>query len=211
MTREARLAIVLVLNLALIVGLVVVGLSAHSLGVLAAAGDYLADAAAIGVSLLAISLSRRPPTTRRPHGYPRATAIAALLNGTFLLVVVAFVIVEGLRRLISGATHVHGLPVLIVSAIAAAVMVIGALILMGDERDPTDEDGDAANMRAVLLDTIADAAAAGGAAVTGLVILVTGAFYWLDPAVALVIAVVVGYHAGALLRGVVRTLRAPVA
>ena len=50
MTREARLTIVLVLNLAMIVALVVVGLTAHSLGVLAVGGDYLADAAAVGIS-----------------------------------------------------------------------------------------------------------------------------------------------------------------
>jgi cobalt-zinc-cadmium efflux system protein len=50
------------------------------------------------------------------------------------------------------------------------------------------------NIEAVLLDTAADAAAAGGVAVSGAVILATGGWYWLDPAVALVIAVVVGYH-----------------
>jgi Co/Zn/Cd efflux system component len=54
---------------------------------------------------------------------------------------------------------------------------------------------------AVLLDTIADAAAAVGVAATGGIILATGGWYWLDPAVALVIAVVIGYHALALLLG----------
>jgi len=52
---------------------VVVGLAAHSLAVLAAGLDYLADAAAIGVSLLAIWLAGRPPTAARPNGYPKAT------------------------------------------------------------------------------------------------------------------------------------------
>jgi cobalt-zinc-cadmium efflux system protein len=65
---------VLVLNLLLIAGLVVVGLGARSLGVLGAGGDYLADAAAIAVSLFAIRLSRRP------GGHPNATTIAALVN-----------------------------------------------------------------------------------------------------------------------------------
>jgi cobalt-zinc-cadmium efflux system protein len=209
-TRTIRLTIVLVLNLALIAGLLVVGIAAHSLGVVAAAGDYLADAAAIGVSLFAIALSHRPPTTRRPLGYPRATTIAAFVNGAFLLIVVSLVLVEALRRLISGTGQVHGLPVAIVSGIAAVVMIIGALILMGDGDDPGDDDGDAANMRAVLLDTIADAAAAAGAAITGLIIFSTDGLYWLDPAVALVIAAVVGYHVIVLLRGVLKTLRAPI-
>jgi cobalt-zinc-cadmium efflux system protein len=210
-TRGNRLAIVLALNVALIVGLVIVGISAHSLGVLAAGGDYLADAGAIGVSLLAIALSRRRPTARRPHGYPKVTAIAAFTNGVLLLVVVALVIVEAVRRLASGTHEVHGLPVAIVSGTAAAVMIIGALILMGDIDDEKDDDGDRANMRAVLLDTIADAAAATGVAVSGTVIAVTGGLYWLDPSLALVIAAIIAYHVIALLRDVLRTLRRPIA
>jgi len=46
-------------------------------------------------------------------------------------------------------------------------------------------------------------AAAAGVAATGGIILATGGWYWLDPAVALVIAVIIGYHALALLRKVV--------
>jgi cobalt-zinc-cadmium efflux system protein len=207
MTRVTRLVFVLILNLVLIVGLIVVGITAHSLGVLAAGGDYLADAAAIGVSLLAIGLSNRPPSVHRPDGYPRATAVAALTNGLLLLVVVAFVIVEAMRRLVGGTDHVHGLPVLVASAIAAIVMLIGAVILNGDAEDAEDTEGDRANMRAVLLDTVADAAAAAGVAVTGTVILISGGLYWLDPAVALVIATVIGYHVMALLRDTAPALR----
>ena len=203
--------IVVGLNLLLVASLVLVGLSAHSLGVLAAGGDYLADAAAIRVSLLAIAMGHRPPTPRRPNGYPRATAIAALVNGLFLLFVVVVVIVEGVRRLSHGVSVVDGLPVVIVSGIAAAVMVVGAIILGHDADDDDADDGDGANLRAVLLDTIADAAAAAGVAVTGLIILATGTLYWLDPAVALVIAVIIGYSVLALLRDVTTTLRKPVA
>jgi hypothetical protein len=49
-------------------------------------GDYLADAAATGVSLFAIWLARRPASARRRGGYPNATSIAALANRGWLLV-----------------------------------------------------------------------------------------------------------------------------
>jgi cobalt-zinc-cadmium efflux system protein len=65
MTRRARLLIVLVLNLALIAGLVAVGIAGHSVGLLAAGGDYFADSGAIALALLAIWLRDRPPTARR--------------------------------------------------------------------------------------------------------------------------------------------------
>ena len=207
MTRTTRLAVVLLLNLALVAGLAAAGISAHSVGVLAAGGDYLADAAAIGVCLFAIGLARRPPTRRRPGGYPRATAYAALLNVTLLLVVVAAVAAGAIGRLVTGPGHVHGLPVLIASGIAALVMLGGGLILRGDADDPEDSEGDWANVRAVLLDTLADSAAAGGVAVTGAIILADPALAWLDPTVALVIAAVIGYQALVLIRQVVVALR----
>jgi len=64
------------------------------------------------------------------------------------------------------------------------------------------------SVAAVLLDTVADAAAAAGTAVAGGIILATGGWYWLDPAVALVIALVVAGHAAALIRKVLARLRA---
>jgi len=204
---EKRLTAVLVLNLLLIAALVIVGLGAHSLGVLAAGGDYLADASAIGVSLLAIRLARRLPTLERPDGYPNATNIAALINAGWLLILNIGIVVTAIHRLASGVPEVHGLPVLIVSGIAAAVMLVGALILGGDIDDDDEEED--LNMKAVLLDTAADAVAAGGVAITGAIILAkAGWYYWLDPTVALIIAVVVGYHAVRLIRKVVTALKA---
>jgi len=205
MTRSSRLVVALALNLALVVGLVAVGISAKSLGVLAAGADCLADAAAIGVALFAISLSKRPATATRPSGYPRANAIAALVNAGWLLVLSVLIVASAADRLIGGTPSVHGLPVLIASVIAATAMTIAALTLRADSDG--DENDEALSLRAVLLDTAADAAAAAGVAIAGGIILATGRFDWLDPTVALVIAVVIGYHATRLLREVLVALR----
>ena len=76
MSRTQRLIVVLVLNLGLVAGLVVVGVTAHSIAVLAEGGDYLLDAAGVAVALLAIWLAARPATRTRPGGYPNATSVA---------------------------------------------------------------------------------------------------------------------------------------
>lgn len=204
--RPTRLAVVLGLNLALVGALVAAGITAHSLGVFAEGADYLADAAAIGASLLAIWFSKRPPTPVRPHGYPKATAWAALVNGGWLLLLTALVTAAAVNRLVSGAGEVRGLRVLLVSSVAGLVMVVGALILRGDT-DLDDDQGGKLNMRAVLLDTTADAAAAIGVALSGAIILTTGGNYWLDPAVALAVSLVIAYHAIKLLHRVIVTLR----
>jgi cobalt-zinc-cadmium efflux system protein len=204
-SRTRRLAVVLLLNLALITALVVTGLAAHSLAVLAAGADYLADAGAIGVSLLAIWLEGRPLSRTRPDGYPGATNVAALVNAGWLLVLNIVIAVAAIQRLAAGSHRVEGLPVLIVSGVAAAVMLVGALVLGGDPGD--DDGGENLNVKAVLLDTAADAAAAAGVAASGAVILGTGGWYWLDPSIALVIAVIVAYYAQKLVRKITATIR----
>src|SRR5208282_1798904 len=204
MPQTRRLLMVLVLNLALVGALVAVGVTAHSLAVLAEGGDYLLDAAGVAVALLAIRLSARPARRARPN----PTDIAALVNCGWLLVLEVLVVGAAAERLLTRTPQVHGLPVLIVSGVAALTMTAGALVLQADA-DDDDADGRDLSVAAVLLDTVADAAAAAGVAATGLIILVTGGWYWLDPAVALIIAVVIAYHALALLRKVLARLRSP--
>ena len=53
--------------------------STQSLAVFAAGADYLADSAAIGVSLLAIWIASHP------RGYPKATTVAALVNASLTM------------------------------------------------------------------------------------------------------------------------------
>jgi len=212
MSRTQRLTVILALNLALVASLVAVGVAAHSIAVLAEGSDYLLDAAGVGVALLAIHLSARPASHARPQGYPNATSIAALINGGWLLVLELLVASAATYRLITHTPRVHGLPVLVVSGIAALVMTAGALILRADSDDDEDEGGERdLSVAAVLLDTVADAAAAAGVAATGAIILATGGWYWLDPAAALAIAMIVAYHAVALIRKVLRRLRSPAA
>jgi len=194
LTRSARYAAALALNLVLVAGLVTVGLTAHSLAVLAAGADYIADAAAIAVAMLALRLAGR---------HPKANAVAAAVNGGWLLVLSILIVAGGVHRLVAGTPRVHGLPVLVVSAVAGGVMLVAALVL-GREAGDGDE---ALSHRAVLLDTAADAAAAFGVAAAGAVILVEGGWYWLDPAVAVAISVVIGWHALVLLRRVRLALR----
>jgi cobalt-zinc-cadmium efflux system protein len=193
LTVDKRLGLVLTINVVMVLGLVSVGLAAGSLGVLASGADYLGDALGTGLSLIALRMSRRP------HGHPRATSYAALVNGSLLLVVTVAVAVEAVYRLSTGAPSIDGLPVILVSAIAAVAMITCALIL-------GDVEGDL-NMQSVMLDTVADAAAALGVAISGAVILITGGLFWLDSVVALIIAVVIGYHAARLIRSVLADLR----
>lgn len=203
MTRATRLAVVLALNLALVAALFIVGMAAHSLAVLAEGADYLLDAAGAGVALFAIRLSARAHRDPRARAYPDAGAWAALVNASWLLLLELLVAGGAIDRLVNGVPIVHGLPVLILSAVAAVGMTLSALLLGGDlddeDHDDDEERGHELSVRAILLDSAADAAAAAGVAVAGGIIWAAHGIYWLDPAVALAIAIVISWHAVRLL------------
>src|SRR5215216_2759280 len=58
-----------------------------SLALLADAGHMLSDAAALGLSLFAMSMARRPRTAKRTYGYHRLEILAALANGATLVAI----------------------------------------------------------------------------------------------------------------------------
>lgn len=215
MTRATRLVVLLALNLALVAALFVVGIAAHSLAVLAEGADYLLDAVGAGVALFAIWLSARALRDPGARAYPNAGAWAALVNAAWLLLIELLVAAEAIDRLVTGVPVVRGLPVLILSAVAAVGMTLSALLLGGDLDDDEDHDDDEneerghkLSVRAILLDSAADAAAAAGVAVAGGVIWAAHGIYWLDPAVALAIAIVISWHAVRFLSRVRVTLLA---
>jgi cobalt-zinc-cadmium efflux system protein len=194
-SQRRRLTILLAMNAAMIVGLVVVGLLARSLGVLAAGGDYVADSAAILLGIIAVTVRERVG----PHS--KAPTYVAAINASALLVVTVLVLTEAVRRLLNGTPVINGLPVLVVSGIATAVMLAGVFVL------GTGAGNEDLHMRSVLLDTVSDALASAAVAVSGAVIYVTGRYYWLDSLLSLVIAVVIGVGAVRLLVAVVTALR----
>jgi len=197
-SQRRRLAIVLALNLALIGGLVTVGITARSVGVLAAAGDTLADAVALTLGLIAVTLRDRDPDHPSAN---RPIAIVALINALLLMAVTVGVAIEAIARLRDGSPSVLGLPMAVVALITLVVMITGALVLgMSAHREDI-------HMRSVLIDTLADAAAAAGVLAAGIIIWISGGLYWLDPVIALILAVVIGYTGTRLAIQAVAVLR----
>jgi cobalt-zinc-cadmium efflux system protein len=89
----------------------------------------------------------------------------------------------------------------IVAVITMLAMLAGAVVL---GRSAASED---LHMRSVLLDSLADAAAAAAIAVAGVIILVTGGWFWLDPVLALAVALFVAVAAVQLLVKAIASLR----
>ena len=93
------LAWVLGLTLAFAVVEVVGGLVSGALVLLADAAHMLTDAAAVGLSLFAVWVARRPATPQKTYGYYRLEILAALANGAALIAVTLWIVLEAVRRL----------------------------------------------------------------------------------------------------------------
>jgi cobalt-zinc-cadmium efflux system protein len=196
-TQSRRLALALVIDMALVLGEVAGAFLARSSGLAATAGHDLADAAAIALALVATKLASRPATATRSYGYHRATILAALANATAIVVVGLGVVALSAYRL-ADPVHVSGGTVVVFALAGLAGNALAAFVL----KDRTHD----LNLSAVVLHFTGDAAAALGVAVAGTVIMLTGHFEALDPAVALLITALIAAKAWRLVRASLEVL-----
>src|ERR1700694_2355408 len=164
--RTSRvLRISLVVTLAYIVLLVLGGVRAHSLVLLSEAGHNLSDVFALLLSLVAVYLHSRPPSSTKTYGYHRAGVLAALVNATSLVVVAFFIFYEAFRRL-HNPEHV-GAGVMI--GVAAAGVVMNGVIALMLYRAGRD-----VNIRSAFLHEIGDTLSTAAVIAGGWAIMATG-------------------------------------
>ena len=184
-------AVGIVLNLGFVVVEAVYGLLAHSLALLTDAGHNLSDVLGLLLAWGAVTLSRARPTTRRTYGLRRTSILAALLNALVLLVAVGAIAWEAIGRF-GHPSPVAGKTVMLVAAIGIVINSATALLFMSGRRKDVNIEG-------AFLHMAADAAVSVGVLVAGAVIYLTG-WLWLDPAISLVIVVVITVGTWDLLR-----------
>lgn len=170
---------------------IVAGIVANSLALLSDAAHMLTDAAAIGLSLAAIRLSRRPPGGSMTFGLKRVEILSAQINGVGLLFLAALIAFEGVRRLID-PPEVEGGIVLVVALAGIVVSLVATMILAGANRRSLNVEGSFQHI-------LADLYAFLGTAVAGALILTTG-FEQADPLASLMVAALMLRSAYGLLR-----------
>lgn len=180
--QRGRLTLVFGITVTILLAEVVGGFLGHSLVLLADAGHMGADAAGIGLSLLAIVWATRPATAERSFGYQRAEILAAVVNAVVLFGLGAYLLVEGVRRLLHpGAPHPG------VMAVFGAVAVAGNGISLWLLRRG---QADSLNVRGAYLEVLSDLLGAAAVLVAAAVIARTG-FDRADPLASLLISVLI--------------------
>ncbi|MDP4148641.1 MAG: cation diffusion facilitator family transporter [Bacteroidota bacterium] len=185
----------IIMNFAFVVVEVVTGLHIHSLSLLSDAGHNLADVASLAMALIAIRLLKVRPTERFTYGYKKTTILVALFNAAVLLVSLGAIGYEALHRF-AQPESVPGKTISIVAGIGILVNAITALLFFRNKENDM-------NVRGAFLHLMSDAIVSAGLVVGGLIIVYTH-ITWIDPALSLIIAVVILFSTWQLLKDSLR-------
>jgi cation diffusion facilitator family transporter len=164
--HRRRLAVVLVLTVAVMAAEIVGALISGSLALLADAGHMATDALGIGLALGAVTLAQRPPRGRRTFGWQRVEILAAVANGLLLAGVAVYVLVEAVRR--------FGDPPDIGSGVMLAVAAVGLAVNLGGLALLHRGRAESLNVRGAYLEVLADALGSVAVIVAAVVIVTTG-------------------------------------
>src|SRR5499427_1482853 len=99
--HSRSLVTVMLITITVAIAEAIAAWASGALVLLADAAHMAADAAAVGLSLLAVVFATRPATQRRTFGYARAEILAATVNAVVLFGMSVFIIAEAIRRLTS--------------------------------------------------------------------------------------------------------------
>ncbi|MHB1334089.1 MAG: cation diffusion facilitator family transporter [Sulfuriferula sp.] len=181
----------IILNSSFVVAEAVYGILGHSLALLADAGHNLGDVLGLLLAWGASVLVKRIPSKRFTYGLRSTSIMAALINAVLLLVVTGGIAWEAVLRF-RHPGDVEVMTVIVVAAFGVAINLGTALLFMAGRK------GDL-NVRGAFTHMAADAAISLGVVIAGFVILYTG-WHWLDPAVSLIISMLIVIGTWGLLR-----------
>jgi cobalt-zinc-cadmium efflux system protein len=181
------LAIVLVIMVAEVLG----GIFSGSLALLGDAGHMLVDALALGLSLFAMTVARRPATATKTFGYHRVEILTALANGTILILVSGYIFYEAYQRFLEPSAVKT--PLMLTIAIIGLCANLGGVILLNKASYHS------LNVKAAFWHIMGDTISSVGVIIAGIIILLTG---WsiADTIMALVIGVIILWGAGKIVK-----------
>lgn len=180
----------IILNTGFVIVEAAYGWISGSMALIADAGHNLSDVLALILAWGASVAAKKAPTDRFTYGYKSSTILAALANAGLLLVAIGAILFETLHRMAQPA-DVQGETMAIVAGIGILINAGTAALFLRGQHD--------INIRGAFLHMAADALVSLGVVIAGLAILWTGET-WIDPAVSLLIVLVIAWGTWGLLK-----------
>jgi len=188
-TNQRRLLVALSITGMMTIVELAGGLISNSLALIGDAGHMFTDTLALGLSLFALNLAKRPASQTKTYGYYRAEILAALVNGTILILVSGYIFYEAYHRFVE-PPEVRGGLMLIVAAIGLAANVVGISVL----RSAGSRN---LNVKGAFLHMWSDTISSLGVIAAGAIILLTGRTI-ADPIISIIIGLLILRGAGGL-------------
>lgn len=110
------------------------GLISNSLALLADAGHMVSDAAALGMSWLALRVGKRASDVKRSYGYKRIEVLAAFVNGCTLFLIAGWIAFEAAHRFMA-LSPVLGGTMFWVALAGLVANLVAFFILNGGNRE----------------------------------------------------------------------------
>jgi cobalt-zinc-cadmium efflux system protein len=192
-----RLATVLALTATYMVAEVVGGYLTHSLALLADAGHMLSDVGALGLSLFAVWIARRPATLAHSYGYYRTEILAATANAAALIAISIGIFIAAVHRM-AAPPSVNGRAVMAIAFGGFIMNVLGMMVLSAGKEHNL-------NVRGAWLHVATDALGNIGTVIAGALVAFFG-LAWADPAASVLIGLLVVWSSWGLLKESVSVL-----
>lgn len=183
------------LNVIFVVIEFVAGFITDSLALISDAGHNLSDVAGLFLSLWAFRLVKVKATDTYTYGYRKATVLASLFNAVILLIAVGGIGFESVHRFLS-PRPVEGMTMAWVAGVGIIINSLTAFLFFKDK----DKD---LNIKGAYLHMAVDGLVSLGVVVAGIAIFFTQ-WQWLDPAISIIIMVVIVVSTWGLLRDSLR-------
>ncbi len=177
----ARLSIIS--NTLLIIMKVAVGLISGSVSIISEAIHSAMDLIAAIIAFLSVRISDNPPDSRHPYGHGKVENISGVIEALLIFIAAAWIIFEAVRKLAGEETVLDavalGSVVMIISAIVNTI-VSRKLYKVAKVTNSVALEADALHLKTDVYTSLGVAAGLG-------LILLTG-IKWLDPVVAIIVA-----------------------
>ncbi|MBL0740098.1 cation transporter [Chryseolinea sp. Jin1] len=191
-THVSRMLVIgIVLNLVFVVVEFASGFLSNSLSLMSDAGHNLSDVASLGLALVAFKLFKVKATEKYTYGYRKASILISLLNAVILLIAVGGIGYESFYRIFDPEPVKAGY-VIVVAAIGIVINGLSTLLFFRSKEHDL-------NAKGAYLHLMVDALVSVGVVVSGVVIRYTE-WTWVDPAISLVIMIVIVSSTWRLLR-----------
>jgi cobalt-zinc-cadmium efflux system protein len=172
----------IILNLIYVAIQIFIGLKINSLSLLSDAGHNFLDVASLSMAMIAFRFSKSIATSEYTYGYKKSSILISLANAIILLLSIGAIGYEAFFRL-ENPQPLPGKIIAIIAAIGIVINGISGFLFFKDRNKDT-------NIKSAFLHLISDALVSLGLVIGGAIIYFTH-LYWIDPAISIIICLII--------------------